>query len=112
MTDFNFDSLSSINQFALEGEIGRGHEGDIAVDDMAVLEGSCVKIVLQGRKYLRKEYLHVQLRCIDFKCFVLVGNPDCYFDSSKCGWKSHGDWQQSTDQENDNIPRINKAGIQ
>ena len=55
MTDFNCDSLSSINQFVLEGEIGKGHEGDIAVDDMAVLEGSCVKIVLQGRKYIGKE---------------------------------------------------------
>ena len=53
MTDFNCDSLSSINQFVLEGEIGRGHEGDIAVDDMAVLEGNCEKIVLQGRKHLR-----------------------------------------------------------
>ena len=53
MTDFNRNSLSSVNQFVLEGEIGRGHEGDIAVDDMAVLEGSCEKIVLQGRKYLR-----------------------------------------------------------
>ena len=55
MTDFNCDSLSSINQFVLEGEIGRGHEGDIAVDDMAVLEGNCEKIVLQGRKHLRKQ---------------------------------------------------------
>ena len=54
MTDVNFDSLSSINQLVLEGEIGRGHEGDIAVDDMAVLEGSCEKIILQGRKYLGK----------------------------------------------------------
>ena len=82
------------------------------MDDMAVLEESCVKIVLQGRKYLRKEYLHVQLRCIDFKCFVLVENPDCYFDLSKCSWKRHSDWQQSTDKANDKIPRINKAGIQ
>ena len=56
MTDFNCNSLSSVNQFVLEGEIGRGHEGDIAVDDMAVLEGSCEKIVLQGRKHLRVEY--------------------------------------------------------
>ena len=56
MTDFNCDSISSINQFVVEGKIGRGHEGDIAVDDMAVLEGNCQKIVLQGRKYLRKEY--------------------------------------------------------
>ena len=56
MTDFNCGSLSSINQFVLEGEIGRGHEGDIAVDDMAVLEENCVKIVLQGRKHLRKEH--------------------------------------------------------
>ena len=56
MTDVNFDSLSSINQLVLEGEIGRGHEGDIAVDDMAVLEGSCEKIVLQGRKHLRVKY--------------------------------------------------------
>ena len=54
MIDFNCDSLSSINQFVLEGVIGRGHEGDVAVDDMAVLEGNCVKIVLQGRKFLRK----------------------------------------------------------
>ena len=53
MTDLNCNSLSSVNQFVLEGEIGRGHEGDVAVDDMAVLEGSCEKIVLQGRKYLR-----------------------------------------------------------
>ena len=56
MTDVNFDSLSSINQFVLEGEIGKGHEGDIAVDDMAALEGSCEKIIRHGRKYLRKEY--------------------------------------------------------
>ena len=56
MTDGNFDSLSSINQFVLEGEIGRGHEGDIAVDDMAVLEGNCEKIILQGMKYLGKQY--------------------------------------------------------
>ena len=107
------DTLSSIIQFVLEGEIGRGHEGDIAVDDMAVLEGSCVKIVLQGREYLRKEYFtHTGTMYYNFKIFVLVENADCYFDSNKCGWKGHRDWQQSRDQPNDNIPRIVKAGIQ
>ena len=61
---------------------------------------------------LEKNILYVQLRCINFKIFVLVENPDCYFDSNKCGWEGHSDWQQSTDQPNDKIPPIVETGIQ
>ena len=61
---------------------------------------------------LENNSLHTQLRFTDLKCSILVDNPDCYFDSKKCGWKWHSDWQQSTDQPNDNIPRMNKAGTQ
>ena len=61
---------------------------------------------------LENNSLHIQLRFTDFKGFILVENPDCYFDSNKCGWKWHSDWQQSTDQQNVGIPRMNKAGTQ
>ena len=61
---------------------------------------------------LEKNILHIQLRFTDLKCFILVENPDCYFNSHKCGWKWHSDWQQSTDELNVDIPRMNKAGTQ
>ena len=32
----------------LEGTTGDGREGDIAIDDMSVLDGNCKKIIAQG----------------------------------------------------------------
>ena len=38
-----------IRQFVLEGVTLHGNEGDIAVDDLAVLEGSCTQVLDQGK---------------------------------------------------------------
>ena len=39
----------AIPQFVLEGVTLHGNEGDIAVDDLAVLEGSCNQVLDQGK---------------------------------------------------------------
>ena len=36
-------------QFVLEGTVGDGSKGDIAVDDLMVLDGNCETILKQGR---------------------------------------------------------------
>ena len=36
-------------QFVLEGTVGGGSKGDIAVDDLMVLDGNCETILKQGR---------------------------------------------------------------
>ena len=35
-------------KFVVEGTTGDGREGDIAIDDMSVLDGNCKKIIAQG----------------------------------------------------------------
>ena len=35
-------------KFVIEGTTGDGSEGDIAIDDMSVLDGNCKKIIAQG----------------------------------------------------------------
>ena len=35
-------------KFVIEGMTGDGSEGDIAIDDMSVLDGNCKKIIAQG----------------------------------------------------------------
>ena len=41
-------------QILIEGVIGGGSSGDIAIDDITVLTGSCIKIVKQGKLNLKK----------------------------------------------------------
>ena len=38
-----------VPQFILEGVTGGGNEGDIAVDDLTLLEGSCETVTHQGK---------------------------------------------------------------
>ena len=35
-------------KFVIEGTTSGGSEGDIAIDDMSVLDGNCKKIITQG----------------------------------------------------------------
>ena len=35
-------------KFVIEGTTSGGSEGDIAIDDMSVLDGNCKKIIAQG----------------------------------------------------------------
>ena len=35
-------------KFVIEGTTSDGSEGDIAIDDMSVLDGDCKKIIAQG----------------------------------------------------------------
>ncbi|PFX12464.1 Neuropilin-1 [Stylophora pistillata] len=51
-------------QFVLEGAVGTGSKGDIAVDDFTVVDGACEKIFKQT-------------------------SPDCYFEESGCDWYVH-----------------------
>ena len=36
-------------QFIIEGTVGNGSRGDIALDDLTVLDGVCEKIIAQGK---------------------------------------------------------------
>lgn len=51
-------------KFVLEGAVGTGSKGDIAVDDFTVVDGACEKIFKQT-------------------------SPDCYFEESGCDWYVH-----------------------
>ena len=47
-----YDNLTfcCFQQFVVEGTIGSGVIGDIAVDDLAVLDTSCDSVTLQGKE--------------------------------------------------------------
>lgn len=83
----------------LEGVIGNGHEGDIAVDDWAVLSGNCQSVIKQGSYVLFSVYNPF------FNSFILTGTvhfdrklyyfPEslgCNFNVDMCGWAGHPDW--------------------
>ncbi|XP_022807964.1 uncharacterized protein LOC111344965 [Stylophora pistillata] len=58
-------------KFVLQGTVGSGSKGDIAVDDFMVLDGTCTKILKQT-------------------------SPDCYFEESMCDWHAHNGWVLDT----------------
>ncbi|XP_020625530.1 uncharacterized protein LOC110062928 [Orbicella faveolata] len=62
-------------QFVIEGVIEGGSSGDIAIDDVTVLDGNCSKIVKQE-------------------------SPDCYFEDGSCGWADEEDWETKIFKEN------------
>lgn len=40
-----------IHQFVIEGTVGAGSKGDIALDDLTILDGTCEMITRQGRSF-------------------------------------------------------------
>jgi len=57
----------SLYKFVLEGTVGDGSKGDVAVDDLTILDGICETIIKQTR-------------------------PDCYFEENMCDWKADEEW--------------------
>ncbi|KAM7440722.1 hypothetical protein ABFA07_010120 [Porites harrisoni] len=66
---FGQTALNSPNyyKFVLEGTVGGGSKGDIAMDDLMVLDGNCETILKQG-------------------------SPDCHFEESMCEWEAQEGW--------------------
>ncbi|XP_020614800.1 MAM and LDL-receptor class A domain-containing protein 2-like [Orbicella faveolata] len=54
-------------KFVIEGTVGNGSKGDIAVDDLTVMDGVCDEIIKQA-------------------------SPDCEFEESMCDWDAEQGW--------------------
>ena len=52
-------------QFVLEGVVGDGLEGDIALDDLSVLDGTCTPISRQGECASRNPKAYSAMHWID-----------------------------------------------
>ncbi|KAL9987547.1 hypothetical protein ACROYT_G001872 [Oculina patagonica] len=64
-------SSPSLYKFVIEGTVGYESQGDIALDDLTVIDGICEKIIKQG-------------------------SPDCDFEESMCDWNGHEEWALKT----------------
>ena len=48
VTNYMYIFFMLFAKFVIEGTTSDGSEGDIAIDDMSVLDGNCKKIIAQG----------------------------------------------------------------
>ncbi|XP_020614679.1 MAM and LDL-receptor class A domain-containing protein 1-like [Orbicella faveolata] len=62
---------TSLYTFVIEGTVGNGSRGDIAVDDLTVVDGDCQEIIKQA-------------------------SPDCDFEESMCDWDAQQGWVLTT----------------